>query len=182
MPATDPNAVIFEAVAFAARAHKNQIRKDKETPYVSHVFRVALTVSQVFGFHQPTLIAAAVLHDTIEDTTTDYDDLLEKFGEEVARIVVALTKDMRLPEEEREEAYRKQLVAGGWPVCVCKLADIYDNTNDGATLGAKGREKSIRRMKSYLDALRTGLTAESRPAFEIVEKRLAEAESHLAKG
>ena len=179
MFATDPNAVIFEAVAFAARAHKNQIRKDKETPYVSHVFRVALTVSHVFGFHQPALIAAAVLHDTIEDTTTDYDDIVEKFGGEVARIVVALTKDMRLPEEEREETYRQQLAAGGWTVCVCKLADVYDNVNDSATV--KDRPKTIRRVKSYLDALRPGLTAESRPAFEIVEKRVAEVEKDLAK-
>lgn len=179
---TDPTLVLLDAVAFAARAHEGQRRKDKQTPYASHVFRAALTVSHVFGFRDPDLLTAAVLHDTIEDTTTDADDLIERFGEEVTRIVVALTKDKRLAENEREEAYRRQLAAGGWKVCVCKLADIHDNVTDSKTLAAKGRPKTFARMRSYLDALRPGLTADTRPAFEIVEKRFAESETLLANG
>ena len=91
-------------MAFAARAHAGQIRKDGRTPYASHPFRVCLVVREIFGVRiqrrwQP------VLHDTLEDTTTDYDDLAKHFGEGVARLVVCLTKDSRLPEEEREAAY-----------------------------------------------------------------------------
>ncbi len=86
-----------EAAAFAARAHRHQLRKDGRTPYVSHVVRVALTVTQVFWCDDPVVLAAALLHDTIEDTTTDYDDLAERFGKEVADCVAALTKNMTLP-------------------------------------------------------------------------------------
>ena len=67
---------LLNAVAFAARAHRPQVRKDGQTPYVSHVFRVAMIVTQVFGVHEPKILTAAVLHDTIEDTTTDYDDIV----------------------------------------------------------------------------------------------------------
>jgi (p)ppGpp synthase/HD superfamily hydrolase len=52
---------------------------------------VALTVRQVFGVDDEVALAAALLHDTIEDATTDYDDLIEAFGREVAEAVAALT-------------------------------------------------------------------------------------------
>src|SRR5262245_42497729 len=77
-------APLLNAVAFAARAHRPQLRKDGQTPYVSHVFRVCLVVWHVFGVDDPRVLTAAVLHDTIEDTTTDYDDLREQFGDDVA--------------------------------------------------------------------------------------------------
>src|SRR5262245_47811485 len=101
---------LVEAVSFAARDHEGQVRKDGRTPYVSHVFRGCLTLRHVFGIDDPQVLAAAVLHDTIEDSTTDFDDLEEHFGREVAMWVSALSKDKRLPEEEREQAYIKGLV------------------------------------------------------------------------
>src|SRR4051812_7757424 len=99
----DPTALLFDAIAFAARAHRHQMRKDGITPYFSHPVRVMMVARQVFGCNDPKVLAAAILHDTIEDTTTDYDDLAERYGTDVANWVVALTKDMRLPEAEREE-------------------------------------------------------------------------------
>src|SRR6478609_2528890 len=112
----DPNDIVFAAAAFAARAHRHQLRKDHETPYISHVFRVCMVVRQVFGFDDPKMLAAALLHDTIEDTATDCDDIIERFGPEVARWVAALTKDMRLPHDEREDVYAKGLAAADWQV------------------------------------------------------------------
>src|SRR5437763_2375734 len=106
---TDPNRIVFDAVGFAARAHRHQLRKDKDTPYVAHVFRVCLVVRHVFGFDDPKLLAAALLHDTIEDTPVDCDDILERFGDDVGRWVGALTKDMRLPHDAREVAYCRVL-------------------------------------------------------------------------
>src|SRR5262245_62726076 len=96
---------LLEAVAFAARAHRHHLRKDGQTPYVSHVFRVGLIVRHVFGVEDPDALAAAVLHDTIEDTTTDFDDLHERFGRRVAEWVALLSKDKRQIDEEREQAY-----------------------------------------------------------------------------
>jgi (p)ppGpp synthase/HD superfamily hydrolase len=122
-----------EAAAFAARAHRHQIRKDGKTPYVSHVFRVAMTVSQVFRCDDDAAIAAAVLHDTIEDTTTDFEDICERFGEEVAGVVAAMTKNMALPEDEREAEYDARLARADWRARLIKLADTYDNYSDACT-------------------------------------------------
>src|SRR5262245_21460230 len=101
---------LLEAASFAARAHDSQKRKDKQTPYVSHVFRVCLVVREVFGFTDTAMLLAALLHDTIEDTTTDFDDIEKHFGKEVARWVAFLTKNKALPEEEREEDYVQRLL------------------------------------------------------------------------
>jgi (p)ppGpp synthase/HD superfamily hydrolase len=125
-----PKHMFQEAAAFAARAHRHQLRKDGRTPYVSHVMRVALTVTQVFGCDDPVVLAAALLHDTIEDTTTDYDDLAERFGEDVADCVAALTKNMTLPEEEREREYDGRLAKADWRARLVKIADVYDNFCD----------------------------------------------------
>ena len=62
------------AAKLAAKYHQHQLRKDGATPYICHPIRVALTVRQEFGEDDATLLAAALLHDVIEDTTCDYDD------------------------------------------------------------------------------------------------------------
>src|SRR5437588_5760542 len=111
---------LLEAIAFAARAHQGQLRKDRQTPYASHVFRVCLVLRHVFGVEDPRCLQAAALHDTVEDTTTDFDDLQEHFGAEVADWVIILTKDKRLPEAEREQAYEEGLSRAPWQVKVCK--------------------------------------------------------------
>jgi (p)ppGpp synthase/HD superfamily hydrolase len=119
-----------QAAAFAARQHRHQLRRDGRTPYVSHVFRVAMTVMHVFGCKDDAVIAAALLHDTIEDTTTDYEDIEQKFGKQVADMVSALTKNMALPEPEREQEYDARLAKADWHVRLIKLADTYDNFCD----------------------------------------------------
>jgi len=159
---------LLDAIAFSARAHRAQLRKDGQTPYASHVFRVCLVVRQVFGVSDPRVLTAAVLHDTIEDTTTDYDDLREEFGDEVASWVAALSKDMRLPEEEREKDYMASLARSPWQVQVCKLADIFDNLVDCRHLPPE-RQTTVRaRAHSYLRALQTDLKPEARPYWDMV--------------
>src|SRR5271163_480939 len=98
----EPLTRLLRAASFAARAHRHQLRKDGHTPYVSHVFRVCLTVRHVFGVDDETALTAALLHDTIEDTATDFDDIEKEFGAEVAQSVKFLTKDMREREADRE--------------------------------------------------------------------------------
>ena len=176
----DANDIVFAAAAFAARAHRHQLRKDGLTPYFSHPVRVCLVVTYVFGFDDPRMLAAALLHDTIEDTTTDYDDLIENFGPDVARWVAALSKDSRLIETEREEAYRRQLAEADWQVKVIKLADQYDNLNDCAYLDAKGRRNTSVKVRGYVNAVRDGLPPEAAIALRLVEERLAQVESGLS--
>ncbi|MCS6866885.1 MAG: HD domain-containing protein [Gemmataceae bacterium] len=171
-----PELLLCEAVAFAARVHRHMLRKDGQTPYVSHVVRVGLVVRQVFGFDDPRMLAAAFLHDTIEDTNTDYDDLCERFGPVVAGWVATLTKDMRLPHDDREAAYIHALATAEWPVKVIKLADIYDNLNDSQHLAASAQRQTFRKSRRYLEALRVNLPPEAQVAWQLVERRLQECE------
>ena len=153
-PATgaDPGADLWQrAAAFAARAHKHQFRKDGVTPYAAHPARVALTCATLFGCSDPVVLAAALLHDVIEDTGTDYDDLEKRFGSEVARCVAALSKDDRLPEPEREPAYDRRLELADWRAKLIKLADVYDNTCDRLNrLDNPDHEKLFRKCERAL--------------------------------
>jgi guanosine-3',5'-bis(diphosphate) 3'-pyrophosphohydrolase len=166
--------LLLEAVSFAHRAHHGQVRKDGRTPYAAHVSRVSLIVRNVFGHDDPEMLAAALLHDTIEDTTTDYDDLLEHFGANVANWVRALTKDKRLEESERESVYISQFMAAGWQVQVIKLADILDNRLDSKHLEGAKRVKSLARQQQYLDALQASAFEEVQRAVEKFNALLAE--------
>jgi guanosine-3',5'-bis(diphosphate) 3'-pyrophosphohydrolase len=148
-------SALLEAIAFSARAHRYQLRKDEETPYVSHVVRVAFIVRHVFGIEDERVLTAAVLHDTIEDTTTDFDEIEERFGHEIAGWVATLSKDKRLPDPEREAAYQEALAKSPWQVKACKLADIFDNLTDSAHLKDDQRAKTLKRTLAYLQALQT---------------------------
>ena len=145
MPSREDFHVWQQAASFAARLHAGQVRKDGQTPYVAHPFRVALTVRHVFAVDDPVALAAALLHDVIEDTTADYDDIQEEFGTEVADTVAALTKDMRLPESDREVAYDQQLAQASWQAQLVKLADVFDNFCDSLT--EAGRAKAAEKAK-----------------------------------
>jgi guanosine-3',5'-bis(diphosphate) 3'-pyrophosphohydrolase len=170
---------LLAAISFAARAHRHQLRKDGHTPYVAHVYRVAMILRHLFGIADPKVLTAAVLHDTIEDTTTDFDEIAEEFNQDVATWVVALTKDKRLPEAEREEAYGQQLAAGGLSVCLCKLADVYDNLTDSPTMPPAKRAKSVANARRYLAVFRPTLPAEAKAAFDLVEAKLAEVDGGM---
>ena len=168
---------LLEAVAFASRAHEGQRRKDGRTPYASHVVRVCLILRHVFGIDDPQALTAAVLHDTLEDTTTDFDDLEEKFGADVARWVAALSKDKRLPEKEREAAYVERLAGAPWQVKVSKLADIFDNVMDSTLSRPQDRSHVYKRAHQYLEALKQNLPEQAHQPWAVVSELLAEIEA-----
>ncbi len=172
MASSDPIRQLLEAASFAARAHRHQIRKDGQTPYIAHPFRVCLIVRHVFGIDDPSHLTAALLHDTIEDTTTDFDDLAERFGPTIADSVAALSKDTRLPDDEREAAYMAILRTAPPAVKIAKLADIYDNLTDSHTLSSEKQQRTRARSRKYLEALDHELTVDLRRAFAIVSKLL----------
>lgn len=136
------------AAAFAARAHQGQMRKDGRTPYVAHTFRVAMTVRDLFGCEDGVALCAALLHDTIEDTATDFDDIERSFGRAVADAVAAMSKNMLLPEQERERDYDRRLASGPWQSRLIKLADVHDNGCDliPGTDGTKNIERCERAL------------------------------------
>ncbi|GIW79196.1 MAG: hypothetical protein KatS3mg105_1003 [Gemmatales bacterium] len=159
---------LLEAISFAARAHQGQWRKDGQTPYVSHVFRVSMIVRDVFAVSDARVLTAAVLHDTVEDTTTDHDDLAEHFGPEIAQWVAALSKDKRLPHDVREQAYCAQLRQAPWQVQICKLADILDNLMDSRNMPPEKQARSLSNARRYLEAMASNLSEPTRHAWELV--------------
>jgi (p)ppGpp synthase/HD superfamily hydrolase len=168
----DAYRVLLGAASFAARAHHGQMRKDDVTPYVSHVYRVSLIVRDLFGFHDPRMLIAALLHDTIEDTTTDFDDIEKHFGQEIASWVSVLTKNKALAEKDREAEYVKRILAAPWQVQACKLADIFDNLIDLPNLPPDRRGHSLMRFEQYVDALKTLTNPELQKPLALVKQLL----------
>ncbi len=168
---------ILEAISFAARRHRDQVRKDRKTPYAAHPMRVLFILRDLFGIDDREVLAAAALHDTIEDTATDRDDITERFGKTVAGYVADLTKDKRLPEEERERRYREQLNEASVPVKLCKLADTLDNLIDAAGLSAGARRKAAGKAAQLLASFEPDLQKDYPHVLELVRSRLGELET-----
>jgi guanosine-3',5'-bis(diphosphate) 3'-pyrophosphohydrolase len=175
MPTADPT-LLLTAISFAARAHQAQLRNDGKTPYVSHPFRVFTVLSRVFGADDLETLAAALLHDTIEDTNTDHDDLSKHFGVRVADFVAALSKDKRLPEDTRERAYHEGLIAAPIEVQLCKLADVYDNLIDSAGMGVPQRRKKIDKASQAVEGFRPGFPDRWRHVLDLVCEQIERAE------
>jgi guanosine-3',5'-bis(diphosphate) 3'-pyrophosphohydrolase len=176
MPTTDLHRLLG-AISFAARAHDGHFRKDGKTPYLAHPLRVMTIASRLFGVLDVETLMAAVLHDTIEDTRTDHDDLSELFGPRVADYVAALSKDKRLAEPQREQAYHDSLAAAPIAVQLCKLADVYDNLLDSAGMNANDRRKKIDKAQEAVDRFTPTLTAEWDHALKFVRQAIRQAAS-----
>jgi len=164
MGTTNADRLWQRAVSFAAQQHNGQFRKDGKTPYFAHPVRVALVIRHVFESNDQTALLAALLHDLIEDTTTDYDDLIDQFDKQAADAVAALTKDARLPESEREAAYDRQLSKASWQARLVKLADVYDNYCDAFSDGQ--RQKCLEKAQRAIRC--AGNSSELQNAVKIV--------------
>jgi (p)ppGpp synthase/HD superfamily hydrolase len=171
------NRQLLEAASLAARAHDGQYRKDGQTPYASHPFRVCLVVRDLFGCDDPRMLITALLHDVIEDTTTDYDDLAKAFGPEIATWVAFLTKDKRLPEDERERVYIERIKNAPWQVQVCKLADIFDNLMDVPHLKKEQQAQSLKRAEQYFAELHPLPAPQVQKPLELVQQLIEECKS-----
>jgi guanosine-3',5'-bis(diphosphate) 3'-pyrophosphohydrolase len=165
---------LLEAASFAARAHHGQLRKDGATPYASHPFRVCLIVRDLFGFDDPRMLITALLHDAIEDTATDFDDVEAKFGHEIATWVACLSKDKRMPDRQREVAYLQRLQEAPWQVQVCKFADIFDNLMDVPQLPADRQAHAVKRAEQYFSVLKNLSAPDLNKPIAMVEQLLAE--------
>jgi guanosine-3',5'-bis(diphosphate) 3'-pyrophosphohydrolase len=92
-PDTGGVGLILKALDFAARKHRDQRRKDKRaSPYINHPIQLAKVLWEEGGVVDPVTIAAALLHDTIEDTETSLQELRGDFGDEIADIVLEVAK------------------------------------------------------------------------------------------
>lgn len=152
-PKTDDQERLRAAIGLAARKHAPQLRKDKVTPYVAHPLRLLARLTVELDVKDVDVLCAAVLHDVIEDTTTDYDDVVELCGETVARWVAAMTHDKRLPEEEREAVFRAEVAGAPWQVRLVKLVDAYDNVLDSGALEGEKKARFLANKRGELELL-----------------------------
>jgi len=136
---------VLAAVSFGARAHAGHQRPDGETPYHAHPMRVALLVAG-WGCEDEGVLITALLHDVIEDSTTDYDDIAERFGVTVADNVALLTRDYRLPHTRQDEVYYETLDRADWRVRLVKLADGFDNVTDVGGEKIEKAKKTLARL------------------------------------
>jgi len=124
------HSIINEGFIFANEGHKNQKRKSGE-PYITHPLQVAIYLSEI-NLDIETIIAA-LLHDLIEDTDITYEDIMSKFGKEIADIVDGVTKLDKIKynttEEAKADAIRKMVIAMSKDirVLILKLADRLHN-------------------------------------------------------
>jgi guanosine-3',5'-bis(diphosphate) 3'-pyrophosphohydrolase len=173
------STTMLKAISFAARKHAGQLRKDDRTPYIAHPMRVLTILTTAFQIDDPEVLAAAVLHDTVEDTITDRDELIAEFGPRVADMVAQLSKDKRLAEEEREQQYYDLLAQAPIEVKLCKLADLYDNLVDAAALPPDMLGKTIARAQNLLELFAPEFPPERRDALERFQERIRAAIASL---
>ena len=142
--------LILKAAAFAADKHRFQQRKDVEqSPYINHPIAVARILSEVGGVSDEDVLAAALLHDTVEDTDTTEAELTEVFGERISTIVMEVTDDKSLPKLERKQAQVDHAPHLSSAATLVKLADKIANVADIGDKPPQGWDETRRR--EYLD-------------------------------
>ena len=149
-PGADPE-LLRRAFEFAAEQHRGQLRQSGE-PYLTHPLEVAHLLADMRL--DVTALCAALLHDVVEDTKIPLEQIRERFGEEVARLVAGVTKisrlDLRAPETRQAENVRKVLLAmvDDVRVVLVKLADRLHNMR---TLEFLPEEKQQRISRETLE-------------------------------
>jgi GTP diphosphokinase / guanosine-3',5'-bis(diphosphate) 3'-diphosphatase len=126
--------LLLRALAFAAHKHRDQRRKDAEaSPYINHPIALAEVLAREGGVADIEVLAAALLHDTIEDTDTTIDELRREFGERIAGIVAEVTDDTSLPKADRKRLQIEHSGGLSEGARLVKLADKICNLRDVAS-------------------------------------------------
>jgi guanosine-3',5'-bis(diphosphate) 3'-pyrophosphohydrolase len=140
--------LLLSALRFAAEKHRLQRRKDPEaSPYINHPIAVASVLFHEAGIADPITLAAAVLHDTVEDTETTAAELRAQFGDEVMQVVLEVTDDKSLPKERRKALQIEHAPHLSVRAQQVKLADKIANLRDVAS--APPTTWSLERRQAY---------------------------------
>jgi (p)ppGpp synthase/HD superfamily hydrolase len=177
---------IKKAIQFAAKKHNGQLRKETEPlPYVTHLFSVALLVAEDGA--DDDVVTAALLHDTIEDTPTTREEIVNEFNERVATLVESVSEPkehngQKLGWKERKTHYLAHLEDASDDAVLISLADKIDNIESKLEAFAKEGDALLKRwgqpIAEYIwyhgEVLRI---AEARLPQHRLTARLAEAHS-----
>jgi guanosine-3',5'-bis(diphosphate) 3'-pyrophosphohydrolase len=143
-------ALVIQAAHFAADKHRDQRRKGvRNTPYINHPLEVAERLNRVAGIEDPTVLAAAILHDTIEDTETTQAELERVFGKTIAELVVELSDPVGLTWQARKRHEIDHAQHLSPTAKMIKLADKTCNVAD--TVTNPPGEWTLSRRRDYLE-------------------------------
>jgi guanosine-3',5'-bis(diphosphate) 3'-pyrophosphohydrolase len=167
---------LLDALAFAADKHRRQRRKDRHaSPYINHPIALAQVLAGEGGVVDAEVLAAALLHDTIEDTETSFDELKRHFGRRVALMVLEVTDNKRLRKETRKRLQVEHAAHLSRGAKLVKLADKICNLRDLRSRPPVGWDKKRRReyfewAKRVIDRLR-GVHPRLEAAFDAAYAR-----------
>ena len=143
-------ALVLKAAAFAAWKHRDQRRKDAEaSPYINHPLALAEVLSSEGKVTDPVVLAAALLHDTLEDTETTVEELTGAFGRRIADIVEEVTDTKWLKKATRKKLQVARASRSSKGAKLVKLADKICNLRD--LLASPPSGWSIERIREYFD-------------------------------
>ncbi len=142
--------LVIKAMAFAADKHRNQRRKDVDaSPYINHPIDLANVLANEAFIQDERVLAAAILHDTIEDTETAEQELIRLFGQDVTDIVLEVTDDKTFPKAERKRLQVEHAPSLSRRAKLVKLADKICNLRDVA--GSPPTDWPLERKREYFD-------------------------------
>lgn len=131
-------SLLEKAMRIAVVAHEGQMRKTEKVPYIVHPTMVAFKLAR-YDFPE-TVLAAALVHDVLEDTLFSADALRQELSDDVCNIVETLSEDKSLPWEERKVRYIEAVRAGSDDAKAVSCADKIHNIED--TLAAYDKVES----------------------------------------
>lgn len=139
---------LTSAINFAAEKHKDQKRNGSGEPYINHCLAVMNYVA-VYSTNNRSILAAAVLHDTVEDTDANLEEIATHFGSDVAKMVDILTdRPADSKTIRRNEQIQRLKNCGMTYVCDIKVADKLSNCKDLMDKPSGWSENSI---KAYFE-------------------------------
>jgi len=142
--------LVLKALAFAAQKHRDQRRKDVEaSPYINHPIALAEVLAMEGGVADVEVLAAALLHDTLEDTRTSAEELEAAFGARVVGIVEEVTDNKQLRKATRKRQQIEHARHMSREAKLVKIADKICNLRDVAERPPKGW--SLARRREYFD-------------------------------
>jgi len=143
--------LVVAAAAFAADRHRTQKRKDVDSsPYINHPLELARILTEEGGVTDPEVIAAALLHDTVEDTETSQAEIEGRFGARVAGMVAEVTDDKSITDKlERKNLQVLNAPGKTHGAKLVKLADKIANLRD--LLYAPPADWSDGRKRNYVE-------------------------------
>ena len=164
--------LVLRATEFAAHKHRDQRRKDAEaSPYINHPLALAYVLWNEGSSRDPVVLAAALLHDTLEDTETSYSELRGEFGPAVAAVVAEVTDTKWLTRDARKRLQVSKAARSSPEARLVKLADKICNLRDIVASPPAGW--SLDRQREYFEWAKS-VVDQLRGTHETLERRFDE--------